>query len=166
MSSIHIFYWRKFTGKLHNENIILWSTQFSPHFHKFTGSKTIFAKNKIAFLAQKLENKIFLSKSVSSYYKTKKKKWHGPLSHWCRDGKTLVVRPLKKPLFLCVSSLSISFQSKLKITTIKNVTLGLIEREIYIFLKCEKKSSVFWIFSNFSFHTINYKRKKTKYFFP
>ena len=37
--------------------------------------------------------------------------WHGPLSHWCREGKTLVVRPLKNclPLFilvcLCVSSL-------------------------------------------------------------
>ena len=34
-----------------------------------------------------------------------KKKWHGPLSHWCREGKTLVVRPLKKTL-LCVSYLS------------------------------------------------------------
>ena len=31
-------------------------------------------------------------------------KWHGPLSHWCREGKTLVVRPLKKNTFLCVSS--------------------------------------------------------------
>ena len=31
--------------------------------------------------------------------------WHGPLSHWCREGKTLVVRPLKKHYFLCVSSL-------------------------------------------------------------
>ena len=29
--------------------------------------------------------------------------WHGPLSHWCRKGKTSVVRPLKKNL--CVSSL-------------------------------------------------------------
>ena len=27
--------------------------------------------------------------------------WHGPLSHWCREGKTLVVRPLKKNTFLC-----------------------------------------------------------------
>ena len=35
----------------------------------------------------------------------KKKKWHGPLSHWCREGKTLVVRPLKNHFFLCVSSL-------------------------------------------------------------
>ena len=74
---------------------------FSPNFHEFTGSKTIFAKKKI--LAQKLEKKK-LSKSVSGYYK-KKKKWHGPLSHWCREGKTLVSRPLKKKLFLCVSSL-------------------------------------------------------------
>ena len=46
-----------------------------------------------------------MSKSVSGYYKTKKekkKKWHEPLSHWCREGKTLVVRPLKKLLFLYV----------------------------------------------------------------
>ena len=34
----------------------------------------------------------------------KRKKWHGPLSHWCREGKTLVVRPLKKKKNLCVSS--------------------------------------------------------------
>ena len=30
------------------------------------------------------------------------KKWHGPLSHWCRECKTLVVRPLKKILFFYV----------------------------------------------------------------
>ena len=30
----------------------------------------------------------------------------GPLSHYCREGKTLVVRPLKKHFFLCVSSLN------------------------------------------------------------
>ena len=35
----------------------------------------------------------------------KKKKWHGPLSHLCREGKTLVGRPLKEKLLLCVSSL-------------------------------------------------------------
>ena len=29
--------------------------------------------------------------------KKKKKKWHGPLSHSGREGKTLVVRPLRKP---------------------------------------------------------------------
>ena len=30
-------------------------------------------------------------------------RWHGPLSHWCREDKTLVVQPLKKNLFLmCV----------------------------------------------------------------
>ena len=35
--------------------------------------------------------------------KKKKKKWHGLLNHWCRDGKTLVVRPLKKnTFFICV----------------------------------------------------------------
>ena len=48
-----------------------------------------------------------MSKSVSGYNKTKKKKrkkkWHGPLSHWCREGKTLVVQPLKKPLlYVCL----------------------------------------------------------------
>ena len=46
-----------------------------------------------------------LSKSVLGYYK--KKKWHGPLSHWCREVKILVFRPLIKTLFLCVSSLTI-----------------------------------------------------------
>ena len=25
--------------------------------------------------------------------------WHGPLSHWCREGKTLAARPLKKHFF-------------------------------------------------------------------
>ena len=35
--------------------------------------------------------------------KKRKKKWHRPLSHWCRKGKTLVFRPLKKTLFfVCV----------------------------------------------------------------
>ena len=62
--------------------------------------ETIFAKKKI--LAQNWRNKN-LSESVSGYYKTKKekekKKWHGPLSHWCRGVKTLVVRPLKKHFF-------------------------------------------------------------------
>ena len=79
----------------------------NPPDHK--AKKHIFSKNP-AVLAQKLEN-IFLSKSVSGYYKTKtkkkkkknlKKKWHGPLRHWCREGKTLVVRPLKEPLFFYV----------------------------------------------------------------
>ena len=53
---------------------------------------------------QKLERKK-LSKSVSGYYKTKKKKLHGPLRHWCRKGETLVIRQLKTT-FLCVSSLT------------------------------------------------------------
>ena len=29
-------------------------------------------------------------------------KWDGQLSHWCREGKILVVRPLKKTSFICV----------------------------------------------------------------
>ena len=46
-------------------------------------------------------NKKTMSKSVSGYYKTKKKKrkWHGPLSHKCREGKILVIIPLKEALF-------------------------------------------------------------------
>ena len=57
-----------------------------------------------------LVNKIFAKKILSPKIGEKKncqnpiqaiirlkKKWHGPLSHWCREGKTLVVRPLKKP---------------------------------------------------------------------
>ena len=63
-------------------------------------AKNHFFFYKSGFLAQKLEKK--MSKSVSGYYKTKKKKnkkWHGTLSHQCRDGKTLVVRPLIKTLF-------------------------------------------------------------------
>ena len=56
---------------------------FSPNFHEFTGSKTILPK-KIAFFSPKIGEK---------------KICHGPLSHWCREGKTLVVRPLKKHFF-------------------------------------------------------------------
>ena len=44
--------------------------------------KTLFFPINPAFLAQKLERKKKLSKFVSGYYKTKKKKmWHEPLSH-------------------------------------------------------------------------------------
>ena len=65
-----------------------------PNFHWF--------ENNIAKkLAQKLENFFFVKIHFRLYYK--KKKWHGPLSHWCREGKTLVVRPLKKnTFFMCV----------------------------------------------------------------
>ena len=59
--------------------------------------------------------KKILSKSVSVYYKTKKnrKKWHGPISHWCREGKTLVVRPLKKnTFFMCVFPKKLLFFSQ------------------------------------------------------
>ena len=72
-----------------------------------TFTSSLVRKQYLPFLAQKLEN-FFLSKSVSGYYKTKKKKKGGPLSHWRREGKTLVVRPLKKNTFLCVTSLTIS----------------------------------------------------------
>ena len=42
------------------------------------------------------------SKSILGYHKTKKK-WHGPPSHKCREGKTSVVLPLKKHIFfMCV----------------------------------------------------------------
>ena len=47
-----------------------------------------------------------MSKFVSGYYKTKKR--HGPLSHQCREGKTLMVRPLMKTI-LCVSLLRCYF---------------------------------------------------------
>jgi len=43
---------------------------FSPNFHEFTGSKTIFKKKK-KILPKNLRKKK-LSKSVSGYYKTKK----------------------------------------------------------------------------------------------
>ena len=43
---------------------------FSPNFHEFTGSKLL--PKKSPFLAQKFDKKK-LSKSVSGYYKTKKK---------------------------------------------------------------------------------------------
>ena len=63
--------------------------------------KKIFAKKN--FLAQKLEKKKICQNPFHAIVrlKKKKKKWHGPLSHWCREGKTLVARTL----FLCVSSL-------------------------------------------------------------
>ena len=65
-----------------------------------------YLRKKIAIFSTKIGEEKNLSKSVSGYYKTKKKKkkkWHGPLSHWCREGKTLVVRPLKKnTFFMCV----------------------------------------------------------------
>ena len=79
----------------------------------FTGSKTIFAKKSQTFLAKKFQN-LFLSKSVFGYYKKEnKKKWHGPLNHQGGVGvKSLVVRPLKKTLFLCVSSLKNTLQLK------------------------------------------------------
>ena len=54
---------------------------FSPSFHEFTGSKTIFAKKKSPFLAQELERKKNLSKSISGYYKTKKNNKKSDMDH-------------------------------------------------------------------------------------
>ena len=56
------------------------------------------------YLAQKLERKKNCQNPFQAILrlKKKKKKWYGPLSHWCREGKTLVVRPLKKHFFMCV----------------------------------------------------------------
>jgi len=48
---------------------------FSPNFHEFTGSKTIFAKTKSPFSPKIGWKKIV--KSVSDYSKTKKKKKSG-----------------------------------------------------------------------------------------
>ena len=58
---------------------------------------------KSGCFSPKIENKKKkLSKFVSGNYKTLKK-WHGPLSHWCGEGKTVVARPLKKnTFFMCV----------------------------------------------------------------
>ena len=61
----------------------VWQNKYSPHFN---GQITLWCANT---------------------HKKTFKKLHWPLSHWCRQGKTLVVRPLKRTLFLCVSSLSL-----------------------------------------------------------
>ena len=45
---------------------------FSPNFHEFTGSKTIFAKKKI--LAQKLENFFFCQNPFQAIIRLKKEK--------------------------------------------------------------------------------------------
>ena len=68
--------------------------------------KNFFSPKSGCFSTKIGKKKKKLSKSVSGYYKNKKK-WHGPLSHQCRGGKTLVVRSLNKILFLCVSSLTL-----------------------------------------------------------
>ena len=67
-------------------------------------SQTQFLYNP-AVLARKLGRKEKIVKMRFRLYKTKKK-LHGPLRHWCREGETLVIRPLKKTIFLCVSSLT------------------------------------------------------------
>ena len=70
---------------------------FSPNFHEFTGSKTIFAKKNRE--KKNCQNPF----QAIVRLKKEKEKWHGPLSHWCREVKTLVVRPLKKnTFFMCV----------------------------------------------------------------
>ena len=68
-----------------------------------TFTSSLVRKQYLPFLAQKLEIKKncqnpFLA-IIRHKTKKKKKKWHGPLSHWCREGKPLVVRPLKNTLF-------------------------------------------------------------------
>ena len=55
-------------------------------------------KHYLPFLAQKLEKFFFCQNPFQAIIRLKKK-WYGPLSHWCREGKTLVVRPLKKNYF-------------------------------------------------------------------
>ena len=74
-----------------------------------TKQKTTFFSLKTGCFSPKIgKKKTKLSKSVSGisgFCKTKKinKKGYGPLSHECREGKTLVVRPLKNNLFfMCV----------------------------------------------------------------
>ena len=62
----------------------------------FTSSQV--RKQYLPFLAQKLEKK-----NQNPFQATiRLKKTHGPLSHWYRKGKTLVVRPLKKKTFFYV----------------------------------------------------------------
>ena len=42
-------------------------------------------------------------KSSQNRHYRLKKKWHGPLSHWCRKGKTALSGPTsKKTFFVCV----------------------------------------------------------------
>jgi hypothetical protein len=63
---------------------------FCPNFTSSLVRKQYLPKTnkKITFFSPKIGEEKNLSKSVSGYYKTKKnkKKWHGPLSHWCREG--------------------------------------------------------------------------------
>ena len=74
---------------------------FSPNFHEFTVSKTIFAKKNSlkAFFSPKIGEKenFFKIRFKLLYVRLKKKK---NKSHWCREGKTLEVRPLRKNTFL------------------------------------------------------------------
>ena len=82
---------------------------------------------------------------------THKKKWHGPLSHWCREGKTLVVRPLNKTLFLCVSSLREAEKKEAqKLVTALNKICTL-HSAIHVYHRCLTINSVCiltFIFSN------------------
>ena len=57
---------------------------FSPNFHEFS---EFFCQNPFQAIA------------IIRLKKKRKKKWHGPLSHLHREGKPLVVRPLKKNTF-------------------------------------------------------------------
>ena len=66
---------------------------------------------------EKIQPKNWGKKNCQNPFKAiiRQKKWHGPQSHKCREGKTLEVRPLKKKhFFLCMSSLNYSVNNYLK----------------------------------------------------
>ena len=48
------------------------------------------------FFSQKIGEKKICQNPFQAIIRLKKKekKWHGPLSHWCREGKTYVCLPL------------------------------------------------------------------------
>ena len=72
-----------------------------------TFTSSLVRKQNLPFLAQNWRRKKNCRNPFEAIIRLKKeeKKWYGPLSHWCREGNTLVVRQLKKNTFLCVSSL-------------------------------------------------------------
>ena len=58
---------------------------------------------------------------------------HGPLSHWCREGKTLVIRPLKKThFFMCVFPKDNLFQSikKFRVSKLLAKRFGNVVRKV------------------------------------
>ena len=71
----------------------------------FFSGRTSKGVGRVKPLTTKQKNIFFLF-FKSSCFSPKIGKRDGPPSHWCREGKTLVVRPLKKNTVLCVSSLT------------------------------------------------------------